>query len=232
VPRLGETLANISALCPRGYFVSFRGAPGSPTLGRLATMGFTSEKPFHEEGNQMRRSTLSMICLVVMLSLGLAASLATADDRRPTNATVSFGAWQTDPPFDRFPNSSPGDKNQHQMFPKEIRIKAGDVVNFINSGTHQLIVYDDGTKPRDINANQTTSSTGMPQGIPLIDDPTNRIYRGPDPTLFPRDRSEVLHFPNPGTYLVICGLQDHFVDDGMFGFVKVLRRSGREKEDD
>jgi len=53
----------------------------------------------------MRRSTRSMICLVALLFLGLAAPVVMADDRRPTNATVSFGAWQTDPPFDRFPNS-------------------------------------------------------------------------------------------------------------------------------
>ena len=180
----------------------------------------------------MRRSTLSIICLVAMLFLGIAAPLALADDRRPTNATVSFGAWQTDPPFDRFPNSFPGTRNQHQVIPEQVRIKAGDVVNLINSGTHQLIVYDDGTKPHDIDANQTIFSTGVPADTRLIDDPMNRIYRGPDPTLFPRDRIEVLHFPNPGTYLVICGLQSHFVEDGMFGFVKVLPRSKREKEDD
>jgi plastocyanin len=170
----------------------------------------------------MRRPTLSMLCLVAMLFLGLVAPVAMADDRRPTNATVSFGAWQTDPPFDRFPNSSPGARNQHQLFPDKITIKAGDVVNFINSGTHQLIVYDDGTAPEDIDAERTILSTGRPADTPLIDDPTNRLYRGPDPTLFPRDRSEVVHFPNPGTYLVICGVHGHFVDDGMFGFVTVL----------
>jgi plastocyanin len=109
------------------------------------------------------------------------------------------------------------------MYPKEVRIRAGDVVNFINSGTHQLIVYDNGTTPEDVNVNLTTLSTGVPANIVLIDDPTNRIYRGPDPTLFPRDRIEVVHFPNPGSYLVICGLHGHFVDDGMFGFVNVRR---------
>jgi plastocyanin len=170
----------------------------------------------------MRRPTLSIICLVTVLLLGLAASVARSIHVRPANVTVSFGAWQTDPPLDRFPNSSPGARNQHQLFPNKVTIKAGDVVNFINSGTHQLIVYDDGTEPGDIDADLTTPSTGDPAGTPLIDDPTNRIYRGPDPTLFPRDRSEVLHFPNPGTYLVICGLQSHFVEDRMFGFVKVL----------
>lgn len=170
----------------------------------------------------MRRSIPSMMCLVALLFFGLAAPVAMAAEPRPTNATVSFGAWQTDPPFDRFPDSSPGARNQHQLFPDKVTIKAGDVVNFINSGTHQLIVYDDGTAPEDIDAERTIFSTGMPADTLLIDDPMNRIYRGPDPTLFPRDRSEVVHFPNPGTYLVICGLHSHFVEDGMFGFVKVL----------
>ena len=74
---------------------------------------------------------------------------------------------------------------------------------------------------------------------PLIDDATNRIYRGIDPTVFPflqgppqqgpidppaqpvlQDRVEVVHFPNPGTYLVICGVLPHF-NDGMVGYVKV-----------
>jgi len=165
-----------------------------------------------------------------MLFLVLAAPLAMADDRRPTNATVSFGAWQTDPPFDRFPNSSPGARNQHRVIPKQVRIRAGDVVNFINSGTHQLIVYDDGTKPDDIETDLTTFSTGVPADTLLIDDPTNRIYRGLDPSLQPldlggafvQDRVEVVFFPKPGTYLVICGIRGHFVFDGMFGFVTVL----------
>ena len=75
----------------------------------------------------------------------------------------------------------------------------------------------------------------------LIDDPTNRIYRGQDPSLQPlerasslkpvpeflQDRVEVVFFPKPGKYLVICGIRGHFVNDGMFGFVEV-----REDDDD
>jgi hypothetical protein len=30
-----------------------------------------------------------------------------------------------------------------------------------------------------------------------------------------------MQFPNPGTFLVICGVRPHFVIDGMYGFVKV-----------
>lgn len=37
----------------------------------------------------------------------------------------------------------------------------------------------------------------------------------------PQDRTESVNFPNPGTYLVICGVRGHF-PDGMFGFVTVL----------
>ena len=67
----------------------------------------------------------------------------------------------------------------------------------------------------------------------VIDDPTNRIYRGLDPSLQPldlggaflQDRVEVVFFPKPGTYLVICGVRGHFLGSAtqppMFGFVKV-----------
>jgi hypothetical protein len=172
----------------------------------------------------MRRSTLSIMCLVTVLFLGLVAPLAMADDRPPANATVSFGAWQTDPLLDRFPNFSSGARNLHQQIPKEVKIKAADAVNFIISGFHQLIVYADGTRPEEININDIIATTGPqpPDPSELINDDTNRRYRGPDPSQYPRDRVEVVLFPNPGTYLVICGVRDHFVEDGMFGFVKVL----------
>jgi hypothetical protein len=72
----------------------------------------------------------------------------------------------------------------------------------------------------------------------LIDDPTRRIYRGLSPSGVPanffapgvpaaaipappQDRTESVSFPNPGTYLVICGVRAHFID-GMYGFVHVL----------
>ena len=161
---------------------------------------------------------------------------AVAIDGPLASATVSFGQWQTNPPLDRFPNLSDRLRNQHQLIPSEVTIKAGGAVNFIIGGFHQPTVYDAGTLPADIDTNiaNTTPSTGIPMGVPLINDPINRIYRGQDPsrqpmlTLTPtgpvsQDRVEVVHFPKPGTYLVICGVRAHFVDDGMFGFVKVLK---------
>ncbi len=65
-----------------------------------------SETPLRQEEDDMRRATLSMLCLAAMLCLGLAAPVAMAMDEPPANATVSFGEWQTDPPLDRFPNNS------------------------------------------------------------------------------------------------------------------------------
>ena len=190
----------------------------------------------------MRRSTLSIMCLVAMLCLGLAAPLAMADDGRQASATVSFGQWQTGPAagpppvleLDRFPNLSPRTRNNHQLIPNEVTIKAGGSVNFIIGGFHQTIVYDDGTQPEDIKTvvDVNTTVTRGPNPFPavvLIDDPTNRIYRGLDPSLQPldlsgafgQDRVEAVFFPKPGIYLVICGVRGHFVNDGMFGFVHV-----------
>lgn len=139
------------------------------------------------------------------------------------NATVSFGAWRM--PLDRHPNVlPPPTANQHELIPQVAKIKAGGSVNFIISGLHQVIVYDDGTQPSDINTGLLSPPPpGPPPLPPLIDDPNGRLYRGPDPrVLLPvLDRVEVVHFAEPGTYLVICGVLPHF-QQGMFGFVKVV----------
>jgi hypothetical protein len=210
----------------------------------------------------MRRSALSSICLVALLFIGLAAPMAMADKDHQANATVSFGAWQTPlpppavapetEPLDRFPPSLSNDRlrNEHQLLPNKVKIKAGGAVNFIIGGFHQPIVYDDKTKPGDIGVDQTppTTTTGPTPSpaVVLIDDPINRIYRGQDPSLQPlerasslkqtpeflQDRVEVVFFPKAGKYLVICGIRGHFVNDGMFGFVKVLPAEDEEAEDE
>jgi len=144
------------------------------------------------------------------------------------NATVSFGAWHTDPPVDRFPNLSPIPANAHKLVPFRTKIRAGGTVNFIISGFHHVLVYGPGTQPEDIKTDTTIPTTGTPPGLPLINDPTNRVYRGLDPSTQTLDRVEVVEFANPGQYLVICGFLPHFLD-GMFGYVQVVgsRKSGR-----
>jgi hypothetical protein len=155
-------------------------------------------------------------------------------------ATVSFGAWASG--IDRFPNKGAAPQlpvNVHALIPNEVKIKAGGSVNFVIAGFHLVIVYGDGTKPTDINTSLTNLPTNAAQP-PLINDPNNRIYRGIDPTVVPllrgpqqqgpvgppfqpelQDRVEVVHFPDPGTFLVICGVLPHFRDD-MFGYVNVI----------
>ena len=169
----------------------------------------------------MNRKKLFITCIAALFALG---SLAFGASRRSTlgnplaNATVSFGAWMT--PLDRFPNVSPIPANHHALMPNEVKIKAGGSVNFIISGFHHVLVYDDGTQPGDIRTNMVISPTNQPVP-PLIADPRNRIYRGLDPSTQPQDRVEVVHFEKPGTYLVICGVLPHF-QEGMFGYVTVL----------
>ena len=154
-------------------------------------------------------------------------------------ATVSFGAWAQIPPpgGDRHPNlnATAGLRNNvHALIPNQVTIKAGGTVNYIIAGFHQIAVYGDGMTPGDIN-----TSLQIPGLPPLIDDPNNRVYRGISPFVLPllqgptqtgpvvgvfqpllQDRVEVVHFPNPGTFLVICTVLPHFVE-GMVGYVKV-----------
>src|SRR5262245_10731408 len=110
----------------------------------------------------MNRLRLSILSTVAILGLGLTTYLVLAHEGHPghssgspaldgplSNATVSFGEWMT--PVDRFPNNSPPTANHHELIPQVAKIKAGGTVNFIIAGLHQVIVYDDGTQPEDIN---------------------------------------------------------------------------------
>jgi len=163
------------------------------------------------------------------------------------SATVSFGQWNADPALDRFPNNSPRAANHHLLIPSEVTIKAGGSVNFVIAGFHHVLVYGNRTKPADISLTNTifpTVQLGPEPGPPLINDPVNRVYRGLDPSVFPMlpgstppqpllaqpllDRVEVVRFPNPGRYLVLCGVLPHFYDVAsgefiMFGYVRVIR---------
>ena len=152
----------------------------------------------------------------------------------PPAATATFGFFPVDSTVDRMQVANPGNRNGHQMGPFQVTIRAGGMVNFIIDGNHQVVVYDDGIQPRNINANLVLP----PPLNTLIDDPNGRIYRGLSPTAVPanffgpgvpaaaiaappQDRIETVSFPKPGTYLVICSVRAHFVG-GMFGYVIVV----------
>jgi plastocyanin len=185
----------------------------------------------------MKRLSFMVLCIMAIFAVGISTYFVFAqgkhehseqvrednDDRGGPldSATVSFGGWMTTPPLDRFPNQNPIAANHHALTPKTVKIKAGGTVNFIIGGFHHVLVYDDGTQPSDINVNLTIPPTNQP-GPPLINDPNRRIYRGLDPSTQSQDRVEVVVFDRPGTYLVICGVRPHFVNDGMYGFVRVM----------
>jgi hypothetical protein len=187
----------------------------------------------------MKRMILSRIWVLSFVGISLTASMAMADDRRSDNVTVSFGQWKANEPpppegvgpLDRFlANPAMGLGNNHELIPKKITIKEGDAVNFVISGLHLVAIYDDGTKPGQIDTTMLVEGITTAGGI--IDDANNRIYRGFNPNAIPnnnqRDRAETVHFSKPGTYLVICGVLNHFVDDRMFGFVEVKKDKHRK----
>lgn len=168
----------------------------------------------------MKRTHVSLAGLATLLALGLPTSQTFAADA-PRTATVSFGTWMSSPPLDRFPNTSDTRfRNNHAVSPYVVKIMAGGTVRFIVSGLHNIIVYDRGTRPENIDVTQVVNTTGTPT-VPIINDANNRIYRGLDPTLQAVDRVENVQFDQPGLYLVICGLRPHFTA-GMYGYVQVM----------
>jgi len=153
------------------------------------------------------------------------------DDGKPlsgslANATVTFGGWQSGPaPFDRFVNPNDRTRNHHRLTPNVAKIEEGGTVNFIVGGFHNVNVFDHGTQPEDIDRTKLVPGSAPP----LIDDPTNRIFRGVDPRTVGQDRVETVQFAKAGLYLVICGVLPHFFNATtgqfeMFGFVKVVKK--------
>jgi hypothetical protein len=155
-----------------------------------------------------------------------------AHDHSPVNgdkaqATVAFGQWV---PFDRFnnppgpgtppnPPGGPNDrtKNHHVLTPFNAQIKPGGAVSFIISGFHQPAIYAPGVTLEDIDPTLVVPGSAPP----LIDDPEGRVFRGVDPRTVGQDRIENVTLSEPGTYLVICAVQPHFVNDKMHGFITV-----------
>ena len=196
----------------------------------------------------MKRITFSLICVLTFIGIALSVSSAMADDRRSDNVTVSFGLWDpnksdlltAEKPLDRLvADPGMGRGVSDVIIPDKVTIKEGGAVNFIIGGGHVLTIYDDGTKPENIDTTVTETADRCPTTAGgVINDPMNRIYRGPCfstnfgttpmTTITRRDGVEVVQFTKPGTYLVICARKFHFIDQDtqefqMFGFVRVER---------
>jgi len=166
-----------------------------------------------------------------VLATGITAPALASQDREHehgtisgplANAVVSFGAWKTEPPFDRFPNVvPPPTANVHMLFPFEATVKAGGAVSFVISGLHNVQIFAPGTSFEQLRS--TSPLPVLPIGPGIVDIAANRIYRGLDPIALGavQDRIETVQLTMPGRHLVICGLLPHF-NDNMHGFVKVV----------
>jgi hypothetical protein len=191
----------------------------------------------------MKRLTFSLICVLTFIGMALSVSSVMADDRRSDNVAVSFGLWDPNKsdlssPLDRLVGDPPmGGGVNDILVPQKVTIKEGEAVNFIIGGGHVLAIYDDGTKPENVDTTVTETADRCPTTAGgVINDPMNRIYRGPcfstnfgttpSTTITRRDGVEVVQFTKPGRYLVICARLNHFINSTtkefqMFGFVKV-----------
>jgi hypothetical protein len=138
------------------------------------------------------------------------------------HAVVAFGQWNT--PLDRFGGTFIPANVGHHVSPHEVTIAAGGSVTFLIGGFHLVLVYNDGVEHSDVNpALLIVTTPPAPPAPPLVNDPANRLYRGLDPRVNPVDRIEVVHFHEPGRYLMVCGVLPHFHE--MFGYVKVVGRT-------
>ncbi len=187
----------------------------------------------------MKRWTRSMMCVGTLVVIGLTAAVALADDDdKRLNVSVAFGRGLN--------TAQPGNLVNHVIIPDEINIRQGGVVNFLLAGFHQITVYKPGTGPEDIV---------VPAAGTFINDLNNVFYMGilpaggPPPGILPTDnpsnasnRSEPVGFPaalgtgtppspiaEPGVYLVICNVRNHF-RDGMFAFIEVKKARGRHSD--
>jgi hypothetical protein len=162
----------------------------------------------------MKDLTLATACAIAFLVPTLSATNAAA--QAPGNiAVVSFGVGLN--------TATPNNPPNHHILPDVIRIKAGGVVNFMVAGLHQIIVYAPDKVLDDINLgnpgfmiNDLANTyyvgivpAGGPQALPVTTDPSNA-----------RNRVESVAFLAPGTYLVICNVRGHFMDD-MYAWVVV-----------
>lgn len=177
----------------------------------------------------MKQLTVFMIGFFALFGTGLTVSLAVADDNR-LSVHAAFGRGLN--------TIGPGNKVNHAILPQKIKVDQGGVVHFLVSGSHVVTVYNPGTQPEDI----IVPPPPPPFTNAAINDPTNRFYLGilpPDPpgepfgtpeTINPsnaRNRAESVSFPEPGTYLVICNVRNHFLN-GMFAFIEVKKSKNQD----
>lgn len=172
----------------------------------------------------------------IALACGHVAADDGDDDHKRSQATASFGRGLN--------TAQPGNAVNHAILPREIKIKAGGVVDFAVAGFHDVIVFKPGftlehlvqagggqyplTAPIFVIPADPTAP--LPAAISFLAD--SIYYRGISPAGGPlatavtgnpangSNRTEPVAFMERGTYLVICNVRPHLLD-GMYAYVKV-----------
>ncbi|HEY8519527.1 MAG TPA: hypothetical protein VIN61_05565 [Gammaproteobacteria bacterium] len=200
----------------------------------------------------MRRANgLLLAALGASAAVAVPANAQDDDTRGRRIVDVAFGAGLN--------TAQPGNELNHHVIPQTIRVRVGDVVNFVVSGLHVVRVYADGVSLQDLRTQipdecevnptppdefpeQCGFDTGFP--VPVIPpfETLEVYYEGINPLAPPPEpppppfaqpsaavnRVEAVSFLEPGRYLVICAVLEHF-NDGMWAWVEVR---GREDDDD
>jgi plastocyanin len=137
-----------------------------------------------------------------------------------------------------------GNPVNHVVLPREIKIKAGGVVDFAVAGFHDIVIFKPGfTLEQLVEAGNgqypltppvfvipVDPNAALPPALAFL---AERIYyRGLNPAGGPLatpvtanpsnvfNRSEPVAFLERGTYLVICNIRPHLLD-GMYAYVQV-----------
>lgn len=183
-----------------------------------------------------------LLGVAATLALPSLASADNEDNRERRIVTVAFGAGLN--------TAQPGNEENHHVIPETIRISVGDVVSFNVAGLHVIRVYGNGVRLRDVKLNvpgecqvnppqATCDGLGgtvvptVPTGnlavyyqglnpIPLVNPPPPPP-QPPPPFVLPStavNRIEPVVFTEPGRYLVICAVLEHF-NDGMMAWIEV-----------
>ena len=105
--------------------------------------------------------------------------------------------------------------------PGTVVIQVGGSVTFEVYPLHQPAVYDRGTRPEDIDTDETEPIPVLP-ALTRITDSTNRLALAPDQTFTEKEwTTPPGTFDEPGKYLVICATTVHFVGANMCMWVIV-----------
>jgi plastocyanin len=171
----------------------------------------------------------------ILVCLALGMPLAIANDDGNTKSTVSAA-------FGRGLNVPASNPVNQVVLPKDIKVKAGGVVDFGVAGFHDIIIFKPGVTLQDLadaGGGQYPSfapvfvlqpDATLPVNVPALEDKI--YYRGLNPAGGPpqtavttnpsnsSNRSEPVAFLEKGKYLVICNVRPHLLN-GMYAYVTV-----------